>query len=82
MLAAMLTLAGGALVAVTATSWLFILPMVLVVLAYGIAIPTILATALSAYRDRVGTAGALLDLLYYLMLGGGLILAGWSHSLA
>lgn len=80
-LASLLTLAGGVLVAASLTSWLFILPMMLVVLAYGVAIPNILATALTAYGDRTGTAGALLGLLYYLMLGGGLVLAAWSQAL-
>ncbi|WP_369973502.1 hypothetical protein [Photorhabdus sp. CRCIA-P01] len=45
------------------------------------AIPNILASALSNYTDRLGTAGALLGLLYYLMLGGGLALAGWNQHL-
>lgn len=53
MLAAMLALTGGALVAATMSSWLFVLPMALVVVAYDIAIPNILATASrSALRLR------------------------------
>lgn len=81
MLASTLTLAGGAMVTVTASSSLFILPMILVVVAYGVAIPNILATALTAYGDRVGTAGALFGLFYYLMLACGLFLTAWSQHL-
>ncbi len=51
-------------------------------MAYGLAIPNILASALTNYSDRVGTAGALLGFLYYLMLGGGLAFAGWSQNLS
>ena len=40
------------------------------VVACGIAIPNILATALAQYKDRLGTAGALLGLFYYLLIGG------------
>ena len=60
----------------------FIIPMMTSVIAYGIAIPNILATALAQYKDRLGTAGALLGLFYYLLIGVGLALAGWGQSLA
>jgi len=80
-LAAALTFLGGLLVMMMASTWLFVLPMTLVVLAYGMAIPNILATALAAYRDRLGTAGALLGLFYYLILGGGLVMAAQSQKL-
>ncbi|MDM3652931.1 multidrug effflux MFS transporter [Proteus mirabilis] len=60
----------------------FIIPMMTSVVAYGIAILNILATALAQYKDRLGTAGALLGLFYYLLIGGGLALAGWGQSLA
>ncbi len=50
------------------------------VVAYGIAIQNILATALAQYKDRLGTAGALLGLFYYLLIGGGLALAGWGQK--
>lgn len=55
--------------------------MVPVAMAYGIAIPNILARALRHYSDCVGTSGAILGLLYYLMLGIGLVLAGMSQRL-
>ena len=59
----------------------FVLPMLLVVLAFGMAIPNILGAALSNYADRLGTAGALLGLFYYLLIGGGLMMAAWSQAL-
>ncbi|MCF5703577.1 MFS transporter [Pseudomonas syringae] len=62
-------------------SGLFVLPMLLVVLAFGMAIPNILGMALVNYADRSGTAGALLGLLYYLLIGVGLLLAGAAQAL-
>ncbi|MBK5528568.1 MFS transporter [Pseudomonas sp. TH06] len=59
----------------------FVLPMLLVVLAFGMAIPNILGTALVNYPDCLGTAGALLGLFYYLLIGAGLMLAGSSQAL-
>ncbi|MCW7761785.1 Bcr/CflA family efflux MFS transporter [Photorhabdus luminescens] len=81
LLASVIVLIGGGLIMVLEDTGLFILPMILIVVAYGIAIPNILASALTDYTDRLGTAGALLGLLYYLMLGGGLALAGWNQHL-
>ncbi|MDR0218474.1 MAG: multidrug effflux MFS transporter [Enterobacteriaceae bacterium] len=80
-LAAWLTLCSGVCVHLLESSWLFILPMLGIVIAYGIAIPNILAPALRCYTDRLGTAGALLGLFYYSLLAGGLALAGWSQTL-
>jgi cyanate permease len=62
-------------------SALFVLPMLLVVLAFGLAIPNILGSALANYGDRLGTAGALFGLLYYLLIGAGLMLAAWGQVL-
>ncbi|NHB93024.1 MFS transporter [Photorhabdus cinerea] len=81
LLSSVIVLIGGGLIMAMEASWLFILPMILIVVAYGIAIPNILASALINYTDRLGTAGALLGLLYYLLLGGGLMLTGWSQRL-
>ncbi|MFJ2445870.1 MFS transporter [Pseudomonas sp. NPDC087626] len=63
-----------------ASVW-FLAPMLLVVMAFGMAIPNILGSALAAYRDRLGTAGALFGLMYYMLIGSGLMLAGWSQNL-
>lgn len=60
---------------------LFVLPVTGVVTAYGIAVPNILANVLQDYRDRVGTAGALLGLMYYLLIGAGLALSGFIQHL-
>lgn len=80
-LAALLALLGGIGVWLMQDSGLFVLAMLLVVLAFGMAIPNILGSALANYGDRLGTAGALFGLLYYLLIGGGLILAAWSQAL-
>ncbi|MGL5666503.1 MAG: MFS transporter, partial [Shewanella sp.] len=54
----------------------FLLPMLLIVIAYGIAIPNILSSALANYRAYAGSAGALFGLFYYILLGLGLGGAG------
>lgn len=80
-IAALLTLVGGAGVWWLQNSPLFVLAMLCVVLAFGMAIPNLLGSALLDYRDRLGTAGALFGLLYYLLIGGGLLLVGWGQAL-
>ncbi|CAI8960091.1 MULTISPECIES: MFS transporter [Pseudomonas] len=80
-LAAVTGLLGGIGVWLLQAHIWFVLPMLLVVLAFGMAIPNILGAALSNYTDRLGTAGALLGLFYYLLIGGGLMLAAWSQAL-
>jgi len=76
-----LTLLGASFVWLMEDSALFVLAMLLVVLAFGMAIPNILGSALVNYGDRLGTAGALFGLLYYLLIGGGLMLAAWAQAL-
>ncbi|WP_223547576.1 MFS transporter [Pseudomonas sp. A-B-19] len=76
-----LTLLGASFVWLMEDSVLFVLAMLLVVLAFGMAIPNILGSALVNYGDRLGTAGALFGLLYYLLIGGGLMLAAWGQAL-
>lgn len=80
-LAAGLALSGGIGVWLLQGSVLFVLAMLPVVLAFGMAIPNILGTALGRYTDRLGTAGALFGFLYYLLMGGGLMLAVWAQAL-
>jgi predicted MFS family arabinose efflux permease len=80
-LAAGIALLGGVGVWSLQGSVAFVLPMLLVVLAFGLAIPNILGSALANYADRLGTAGALLGLMYYLLIGAGLMLAGWFQAL-
>lgn len=80
-LAAGIALLGGVGVWSLQNSVAFVLPMLLVVMAFGLAIPNILGSALADYVDRLGTAGALLGLMYYLLIGAGLMLAGWFQAL-
>lgn len=73
-------ISGGVVFALMHSIW-FILPIMGIVIGYGIAIPNILAHALNRYGDRKGTAGAILGLLYYIGLAVGLMIAGWSQNL-
>ncbi|MGI2191551.1 multidrug effflux MFS transporter [Shewanella baltica] len=59
----------------------FLAPMLLIVIAYGIAIPNILSSALASYRTYAGSAGALFGLFYYILLGLGLGGTGIVHHL-
>ncbi len=80
-IAGALMLVGASGVWLMEESGLFVLAMLLVVLAFGMAIPNILGSALVNYTDRLGTAGALFGLLYYLLIGTGLMLAAWFQAL-
>jgi hypothetical protein len=59
----------------------FLFPMLLIVMAFGIAIPNVISGALQNYQESLGSAGALLGLQYYLIIGGGLALAGVVQNL-
>lgn len=63
-------------------SIIFYLPMLGIMLAYNIAIPNILATALTQYKEALGTAGSILGFLYYSLIGIGLIIADIINSLS
>ena len=80
-IACILHLAGAAAVYVLRESLWFVAPVALVTLAYAMAIPLVLGSALSAYGDCRGTAGAIFGLFYYLLIGAGLLAAGWGQSL-
>ena len=80
-LAASLALGAGAAVWASQSSLWFLLPMMGVVVAYGIAIPNVLSQALLAYREVAGSAGALFGLAYYLLLSLGLALAAGLQDL-
>ncbi|EKO3657372.1 multidrug effflux MFS transporter [Vibrio metschnikovii] len=75
-LAALLLAIGASGVFSMLNSIGFVLPMMLVVMSFGIAIPNVLSLALVDYKQQMGSAGALLGLMYYLLIGGGLALAG------
>ena len=80
-LAASLALGAGAAVWASQSSLWFLLPMMGVVVAYGIAIPNVLSQALLAYREVAGSAGALFGLAYYLLLSLGLAVAAGLQDL-
>lgn len=80
-LAALAVLAGGGGVLALQHSLWLVLPMLGVVLGFGLAIPNILGSALAAYSDRLGSAGAWFGLFYYLLIGAGLLLVGWGQAL-
>lgn len=59
----------------------FLIPYFFIVMAFSMAIPNILSTALIRYKDETGSAGALLGLMYYLLIGAGLIGIGFIQNL-
>ena len=80
-LASLLALLGAVGVFLSETHLGFLLPMTVIVTAFGIAIPNILSQALVDYRAQAGAAGALFGLLYYLMIALGLALVSLSDQL-
>ena len=59
----------------------FLIPYFFIVMAFSIAIPNILSTALIHYKNETGSAGALLGLIYYILVGLGLISIGFIQNL-
>lgn len=59
----------------------FMIPYFFIVMAFSISIPNILSTALLRYKNETGSAGALLGLLYYILIGSGLISIGYIQNL-
>ena len=80
-LATSLALGAGVAVWTSQDSLWFLLPMMGVVVAFGIAIPNVLSQALLTYREVAGSAGALFGLAYYLLLSLGLALAAGLQDL-
>ncbi|QYJ93522.1 multidrug effflux MFS transporter [Shewanella spartinae] len=80
-LASLLALVGSFGVYLSETHLGFLLPMALIVAAFGIAIPNILSQALVEYRDQAGAAGALFGLLYYLLIALGLAMVSLAEQL-
>ncbi|WP_321503699.1 MFS transporter [Breoghania sp.] len=72
---------GAGLTTALSTSPALLSGMTVISLAYAIAIPNILAGALRDYADRLGTAGAILSMIYYVLLGFGLVIAGLGQRL-
>ncbi len=79
--ACLLNIAGSAGVLLLSHTLLFLLPMALVTMAFAMAIPVALGSALSAYADCRGSAGALFGLFYYVLIALGLGLSGWGQAL-
>ncbi|NGZ14537.1 multidrug effflux MFS transporter [Vibrio aestuarianus] len=80
-IAASMSLCGAIGVCLLDDSLLFLLPMMLIVMGFGIGIPNILSQALKNYKAQVGSAGAWFGLLYYLLIGLGLALVGAAQHL-
>ena len=80
--ASVLLLIGGLCVWMMQDSVWFFVPVVLVSLSFGLALPNLLSGALVEYRDHLGSAGALLGLFYYLIIGFGLHKAAEIGNLA
>ncbi|PRB01449.1 MFS transporter [Chryseobacterium sp. MYb7] len=59
----------------------FLIPYFFIVMAFSTAIPNILSTALINYKNETGSAGALLGLIYYILIGSGLIGIGLIQNL-
>ncbi|MBP2616022.1 MFS transporter [Chryseobacterium jejuense] len=59
----------------------FLIPYFFIVMAFSIAIPNILSTALINYKNETGSAGALLGLIYYVLIGSGLVSIGFIQNL-
>lgn len=69
---AIFALIHSLLVYLLLNSMWFLLPVLMVVASFGVAIPNILSQALGAYKTAVGSSGALFGLLYYILIGIGL----------
>lgn len=69
---AILALSNAVIASVLVDSMWFLLPVLLIVASFGMAIPNILSQALVHYKTAIGSAGALFGLLYYLLIGLGL----------
>ncbi|WPO89688.1 MFS transporter [Chryseobacterium sp. HR92] len=65
----------------TDTGIYFLIPYFFIVMAFSMAIPNILSTALIHYKNETGSAGALLGLIYYILIGLGLVSIGFIQNL-
>ncbi|MHC5306270.1 MFS transporter [Bartonella sp. LJL80] len=62
--------------------WPVLLSCFFLSFAYGVAIPALLAAALTSYRQHYGVAAAVLGLFYYMVIACGLAIAGREQQLA
>ncbi|MBW3695077.1 MFS transporter [Vibrio sp. T187] len=80
-LAALLAIVGSTGVYWMQGSLWFLVPMLLIVMAFGIGMPNVLSHALVRYKDQVGSAGALFGMMYYVLIGSGLAVVGVVQNL-
>ena len=72
--------AGAVGLLVSQHNIVFLIPVICVVIGFGLVIPNVLSIALKDYRTIAGTAGAWFGLVYYFLIGLGLWLASqWQN---
>lgn len=81
-LAAIVAIINAIILIVTDNTLYFLIPMIFIVTAFGIAIPNILSQALLQYKSAIGTASALFGLLYYVLIGTGLFISSKMSNIA
>ncbi|MGL5276149.1 multidrug effflux MFS transporter [Myroides sp.] len=74
-IAATIAIVNALLLILVGNTLYFLVPMVFIVTAFGLAIPNILSQALLQYKSSIGTASALFGLLYYILIGTGLYIS-------
>lgn len=79
---AVLCMLGSVLIGLYANSLYFFVPMFLIMMAYSMAIPVLLALALSQYVQHIGMASAVLGFVYSIAIGLGLQALHWLPSLS
>ncbi|MCC9073703.1 multidrug effflux MFS transporter [Flavobacterium sp. F-65] len=81
LIAAFLTGIGAGSVLLLKDSLWFLIGVMFIVIAFGMAIPNILSLALLKYKNVTGTAGSFFGLMYYTLIGIGLVISGWLQDL-
>lgn len=81
-IAATIAIVNALVLIVIGNTLYFLIPMVFIVTAFGIAIPNILSQALLQYKSSIGTASALFGLLYYILIGTGLYFSSMMPNIA
>lgn len=80
-IAATIAIVNALILILVGNTLYFLIPMVFIVTAFGIAIPNILSQALLQYKSSIGTASALFGLLYYILIGTGLYISSIMPSI-
>lgn len=79
---ALIAIVSAIILLTIGNSLYFLIPMIFIVTAFGIAIPNILSQALLQYKSSIGSASALFGLLYYILIGTGLFISSKMPSIA